>query len=55
MNYQSFSNLQFRPLLKKSFHSMQTDLRDMIGEKIPFASVGFTPLVLMFIKACNIQ
>ena len=26
MNYQTFSNLQFRPLLKKSFHSIHIDL-----------------------------
>ena len=35
MNYQTFSNLQFRPLLKKSFHSIHIDLRDTSGEKIP--------------------
>ena len=35
MNYQSFSNLQFRPLLKISFHSIHIDLRDTIGEKNP--------------------
>ena len=28
MNYQTFSNLQFRPLLKNSFHSIHIDLRD---------------------------
>ena len=38
MNYQTFSNLQFRPLLKNSFHSIRIDVRDMSGEKIPFAS-----------------
>ena len=27
MNYQTFSNLQFRPLLKNSFHSIHIDLR----------------------------
>ena len=27
MNYQTFSNLQFRPLLKNSFHSIHFDLR----------------------------
>ena len=31
MNYQTFSNLQFRPLLKNSFHSIQIDLRDTSG------------------------
>ena len=35
MNYQTFSNLQFRPLLKNSFHSIHIDLRDTSGEKIP--------------------
>ena len=50
MNYQSFSNLQFRRLLKYSFHSMHIDLRDTSGEKIPFVSVGITQLVLVFRK-----
>ena len=31
MNYQTFSNLQFRPLLKNSFHSLRLDLRDTSG------------------------
>ena len=55
MNYQTFSNLQFKPLLKNSFHSINIDLRDRGGEKIPFASVGITRLVLMFRKASNIH
>ena len=55
MNYQTFSNLQFRPLLKNSFHSIHIDLRDTSGEKIPFVSVGMTRLVLMFRKASNIH
>ena len=54
MNYQTFSNLQFRPLLKNSFHSIHIDLRDTSGEMIPFASVGITRLRLMFRKASNI-
>ena len=54
MNYQTYSNLQFRPLLKISFHSIHIDLRDMSGEKVPFVSVGITRLVLMFRKASNI-
>ena len=53
MNYQTFSNLQIRPLLKKFFHSIHIDLRDISGEKIPFVSVGITCLVLMFRKASN--
>ena len=55
MNYQTINNLQFRPLLKNSFHSIHIDLRDPIGEKIPFVSVGITRLVLMFRKASNIH
>ena len=54
MNYQTFSNLQFRPLLKNSFHSIHIDLRDTSGEKIPFVSVGISRLVLMFTKASNV-
>ena len=55
MNYQTFSNLQFRPLLKKSFHSIHIDLRDTSGEKIAFVSVGIFRLVLMFRKVSNIH
>ena len=55
MNYQTFSNLQFRPLLKNSFQSIHIDLRDTSGEKIPFVSVGITRFVLMFKKASNIH
>ena len=33
MNYQTFINLQFRPLLKNSFHSIHIDLRDTSGKK----------------------
>ena len=55
INYQTFSNLQFRPLLKNSFHSIHIDLRDTSGEKIPFVSVGITRLVLMFRKVSNIH
>ena len=36
MNYQTFSNLQFRPLLKNFFHGIHIDLRDTSGEKKPF-------------------
>ena len=55
MNYQTFSNLQFRPLLKNSFHSIHIDLRDTSGEKIRFVSVAITRLVLLFRKASNIH
>ena len=54
MNYQTFSNLLFRPLLKKFFHSIHIDLRDTSGEKIPFVFVGFTRLNLMFRKVSSI-
>ena len=50
MNYQTFSNLQFRPLLKQSYQSILIDLSDTSGEKIPFVSVGITRFVLMFRK-----
>ena len=53
MNHQTFSNLQFRPLLKNFFHSIHIDLRETSGEKIPFVSVGITCLVLMFRKTSN--
>ena len=36
MNYQTFSNLQFRPLLKKSFHSIHIDLRAHLVKQFPF-------------------
>ena len=55
MNYQTFSNLQFRRLLKNSFHSIHIDLRVTSGEKIPFDSVGITRLVLMFRKVSDIH
>ena len=55
MNYQTFSNLQFRRLLKNSFHSIHNDLRDTSGEKIPFVSVGKTRRVLMFRKVSDIH
>ena len=55
MNYQTFSNLQFRPLRKNSFQTIHIDLRDTSGEKIPFVTVGITRLVLMFRKVSNIH
>ena len=55
MNYQTFSNLQLRPLLKNSFHSIHIDLRDTSGEKIPFKSVGITRFVLMFREVSSIH
>ena len=55
LNYQIFSKLQFRPLLKNFFCSLHLDLRDKSGEKIPFASVGIARLVLIFRKNSNIH
>ena len=54
MNYQTFSNLQFRPLLKIFFHSIHIDLRDRSGEKITFVSFGINCLVLKFRIVSNI-
>ena len=36
MNYQSFTNLKFEKLLKNSFHSIKTELRDTTGKKNSF-------------------
>ena len=55
INNQTFSNLQCRPLLKISFHSMHIDLIDTSGQKIPFVSVGITRLVSMFRNVSNIH
>ena len=55
MKYQTFTNLQFRPLLKVSFHSIHIDLRNTSGERLPFVFVGITRLVLMFRNASNIH
>ena len=55
MNYQTFSNVQFRPLPKKFFHSIYIELRDTSGERIPFVSVSMTRLVLIFRKVSNIH
>ena len=55
MNYQTFSNLHFRPLLENFVHSFHIDLRDTSGKKIPYVSVGITRLVLMFRKAPNVH
>ena len=55
MNYQTFSNIQFRPLLKKLFHSIHNDLGDTSFEKIDFVSVGIARLILMFRRVYNIH
>ena len=54
-NYQTFSNLQFRRLLKNSFHSIHIDLRETPGETIPFVSAGKTRLFLMIRKVSDIH
>ena len=53
MNYQSFTNLQFKKLLKNSLHSLKIELRDSTGEKIIFVSVEITRVVLLFRKISN--
>ena len=55
MNYQTFSNLQFRRLMKNSFHSIHSDVRDPSGERIPLVLFGITRLVLMFRKVSDIH
>ena len=54
-DYQTFSNLQFRRLLKNSYHSIHIGLRDTSGKKIPFVSVGIARRVLMFRKVPDIH
>ena len=53
MIYQTFSNLQLRPLLKNYFEGIHIDLTGTSGEKMHFVSVGITRLVLMLRKASN--
>ena len=55
INYQTFSNLQFRSLLINSFHTIHIDLRDTSEDKLAFVSVDITRLVLMFRKVSNIH
>ena len=55
MNYQTFSKLQFRPMLKNTFNSIHFHLGDTSGEKKPFVSVSITRLVLMFRKVSSIH
>ena len=38
MNYQHFTNLQFKKLLRNFFHSITMELRDSTGEKKIFFS-----------------
>ena len=53
MNYQNLPNLQFKKVLKNSFHGIKKELRDSYGEKVPFNSVGVTRAVLMFRKTSD--
>ena len=55
MNYQTFTNQQFRSLLKNFFHNVHIDFRGTSSEKRPFVSVGITRLVVLFGKASNFQ
>ena len=51
MNYHTFSNLHYKPLLTNSFHSISIDMRtNTTGELIPFVAVGYTRLTLQFRK-----
>ena len=47
MNSQS---LEFKKLLKNSFHSIKIELRDSTGGKIPFVFERFTRKALLFPK-----
>ena len=51
MNYQTFSNLHFRLLLKNSFPIVHIDLKDTRSKSTNFAFVGFPGLFLTFRKA----
>ena len=50
---QSFHNPEFRRLLNHSFHSISIDLRSHSGELIPFFSLGYTHLSLLFRRMQN--
>ena len=53
MNYQNFSNLQIKKILKNSFHSIELELRDSYCEKVLFKSVGVTRAELIFGKTSD--
>ena len=55
LNYETFSNLQLRPVPKTSFNNTPIEFRCTRGDKNPFVPVGITRLVLMFVKGSNIQ
>ena len=44
MKYQTFSHLQFRPLLENYFHSIHIELKDLSCEKIPFVPDATTSM-----------
>lgn len=48
MSNQKFDTLQFRKVIKNSFHSIAIQVRSTTGELIPFIGIGFTRLTLMF-------
>ena len=49
MNYQTFSNQQFRSLLKNFFHIVHIDLRGTSSEKRPFVPLYLSvSLVLLW-------
>ena len=54
-NYNTFGNLLFRQLLKKSFHSFQFYVEDTSGESFFILYVVITRFVLMFRKTSNIH
>jgi hypothetical protein len=54
MNYRAFSTLQFKKLMKHSFHSISIDIRDATGDLVPFVSVGYTRLTLLFRKIIHL-
>ena len=55
MNYQTFSNLQFRQLLKNSFHSIHIDLQDTSGEKIRWQKLDIFSCLEKFLTFIRIK
>ena len=52
MEFISFSQLQFRRVLKNHIHSIKVELRSETGELIPFNGIGMTRMTILFRK-CN--
>ena len=46
--HQSFSNLQWKNVVKSSFHSINITIRDETGQLMPFLSIGRSWLTLKF-------